>query len=81
MSNFFGDDVISNKNTNFKFKTMRVFMDNGVEKVISSPGTAADVIIVNTADGTKAAYKNFSGFSGNFQDVELGYFFLKLFFF
>ena len=53
---------------------MRVFMDNGVEKVISTPGTAADVIIVNTADGSKAAYKNFSGFSGNFQDIELGYF-------
>ena len=45
-------------------------MDNGVEKVVSSPGTAADVIIVNAADGTKAAYKNFSDFSGNFQDIE-----------
>ena len=45
-------------------------MDNGVEKVISSPGTSADVIIVNAADGTKAAYKNFSGFTGNFQDIE-----------
>jgi len=51
-------------------KTMRVFMDNGVEKVISSPGTGADIIIVNAADGTKSAYKNFSGFTGNFQDVE-----------
>ena len=49
---------------------MRVFMDNGVEKVISSPGTAADVIIVNTDDGTKVDYKNFSDFSGNFQDIE-----------
>ena len=52
-------------------KTLRVFMDNGVEKVASAPGVGADVIVVNAADGTKSAYGNFdSVFQGNFQDVE-----------
>ena len=50
-------------------KTMRVFMDNGVEKVISVPGVKATVIAVNVADGSKSAFvnpaKNF-----NYQDIE-----------
>ena len=50
-------------------KTMRVYMDNGVEKVISAPGTGATVIAVNVADGSKSVYKNFGG-NLNFQDIE-----------
>merc|ERR1712050_365811 len=44
-------------------------MDNGVEKVVSAPGTAATVISVNVADGSKSAYKFFGG-NFNFQDIE-----------
>jgi len=53
-------------------KTMRVYMDNGVEKVVSAPGTANDVIIVNVSDGSKSAYHSFgdSWQHANFQDIE-----------
>lgn len=51
-------------------KTIRVVMDNGVEKVVSAPGNKAHVIVVNAADGTKSAYKAFSSFQGSFQDIE-----------
>lgn len=52
-------------------KTMRVFMDDGVEKVVSSPGTKNDVIIVNAADGTKSAFKEFDAEwpKSSFQDI------------
>jgi len=63
------DSNICDRQTVGSMKTMRVFMDNGVEKVVSSPGTGAAVIVVNAVDGTKSAFKKFN-FSGSFQDVE-----------
>ena len=50
-------------------KTMRVFMDNGVEKVISVPGVKATVIAVNVADGSKSAFVN-PAKDFNYQDIE-----------
>ena len=51
---------------------MRVFMDNGVEKVASTPGLKANVIVVNVADGTKSLFANFNPYvtNVNFQDIE-----------
>ena len=54
-------------------KGIRVYMDNGVEKVVGAIGTSAALLILNASDGTEAAFRDFdtvdpSGYS--FMDVE-----------
>lgn len=54
-------------------KGIRVFMDNGVEKVAGAIGVSAAIVVLNVADGTQAAFRDFDlvdplGYS--FQDVE-----------
>lgn len=53
-------------------KVMRIYMDNGVEKVVTVPGTAAQIIIVNAADGTQDSFKdNTVEVNGkNYQDIQ-----------
>jgi hypothetical protein len=53
-------------------KNIRVFTDNGVEKVVTVPGVSAQILVVNTADGSQAAFADLkrSGPEFNFQDIE-----------
>ena len=57
-------------------KNIRVYSDNGVEKVVTVPGVSAQVLVVNIADGSQAAFVDLkrtgtaSGAGFNFQDIE-----------
>jgi len=64
------DSTNCDSNVKGSAKTIRVFMDNGVEKVVSAPGIKASVIVVNVADGSKAAFKSFATYNGSYQDIE-----------
>ena len=54
-------------------KGIRVYMDNGVEKVVGAVGTSAALLILNVADGSQAAFKDFDSMDAagySFMDVE-----------
>merc|ERR1712147_531588 len=48
---------------------MKVFVDNGTEKVASAAGIGAAVIVVNVADGTKSVFVNNNATPRSYQDV------------